>query len=98
MTVAEATPIDITNSPELARLAEEVRASRQPRSLQRNGETIAVVMPVASKRTRRRAKTAADEEAFLASAGSWQGLVDGEQLKRDFAESRRIPPRPAPDL
>jgi hypothetical protein len=46
------TSIDISKAaPEIQRLAEEVHASMQPRRIQRDGETIAVVMPVASKRT-----------------------------------------------
>jgi len=90
--------VDITNSPDLARLAEEVRASMQPRYLEKDGQALAMVTPVVPRRSHRRAKTASDEAAFLASAGSWKGLVDGEQLKRDLAESRRIPPRPAPEL
>lgn len=55
-------PIDIGTTPELARLAEEVRASMQPRMLQRDGETIAVVMPVASEHVDERASTRADKE------------------------------------
>lgn len=30
----------------------------------------------------------ADRQAFLASAGGWQGLVDGEELKARIRESR----------
>lgn len=45
-------PIDFSRAvPELQRLVEEVYASRQPRSIQKDGETIAVVMPVLSQRT-----------------------------------------------
>ncbi|MDQ3700819.1 MAG: hypothetical protein M3442_07860 [Chloroflexota bacterium] len=44
-------PIEFSQAaPELQRLAEEVHASRQPRSIQKDGQTIAVVMPVASQR------------------------------------------------
>lgn len=40
------TPIDFsTAAPELQRLAEEVQTSRQPRAIQKDGETIAVVNP-----------------------------------------------------
>ncbi len=95
----EGTPIDIsTAAPELQRLAEEVNATMRPRRIQRAGETIAVVMPVASKRRPKRTPTTADREAALASFGGWDGNVDTERLKQDLAESRRIPPRRAPDL
>lgn len=43
------TPIDLSQAaPELQRVAEEVHASMQPRPIQRDGEIIAVIMPVAS--------------------------------------------------
>jgi hypothetical protein len=95
--------VDVTNSPDLARLAEEVRATLQPRCLEKNGEALAMVTPVAikkgaGKQRGRRAPTAADREAFLSSFGAWRGLVDGEQLKRNIAVSRAIPPRPRPEL
>jgi predicted DNA-binding antitoxin AbrB/MazE fold protein len=32
------------------------------------------------------------------SSGSWQSLVDAEQLKHDIAESRALPPRAEPRL
>lgn len=43
--------IDITNSPELLRLAEDVRTSNEPRLLRRDSEDVAIVHPV--KRARR---------------------------------------------
>lgn len=52
----ELTPIDISGVPELVRLAEEVRATNQPRVLQRNGEAIAVIAPVAPKTATRAAR------------------------------------------
>jgi len=86
---SEDSRIDITNTPELARLAEEVRASRRPLYLQKDGETLAVVMPVGRRRTgRRRPATPADERAFRAAAGSWKGLVDPEALKAQLKAAR----------
>ena len=38
--------IDITNVPELLRIAEEVQASQEPRVLRRDGEDLAVVRPL----------------------------------------------------
>jgi len=37
--------IDISDKPDLARIAEEVRATQEPRALCRNGEDIALVVP-----------------------------------------------------
>ena len=92
-----AASIDITNTPELARLAEEVRSTLRPRYLEKDGEAIAVVMPVATTRRGRRPPTPADREAFFSSFGAWKGLVDGTPLKRDLARSRTIR-RPAREL
>ncbi len=66
----ELKPIDISNIPELVRLAEEVRQSDQARLLRRDQEDIAVLMPVrrAAKRSPKRAKTRADYEAFRSAA------------------------------
>ncbi|MGH2461652.1 MAG: hypothetical protein ACRDIY_22590 [Chloroflexota bacterium] len=50
----------------------------------------AVIRPFPSKPAtpRRRVVTDADDEAFLATAGGWQG-VDTEKIKGDIAASRR---------
>ena len=37
-------------------------------------------------------------KARVETAGSWKGLVDAEQLKRDVYESREIVTRPDPKL
>src|SRR5437867_11082222 len=94
--VREARPIDISDVPELLRLAEEVRKTRAPRLLRRDGEDVAVLVPVVPTRPRRtaRLKTEADDDAFLSSLGSWKGIVDTEKLKKDIHESRRIAGRP----
>ena len=84
--------LDVTDLPELARAAEEVRASNQPRVLRRGMDEIAVLMPL-RKRRAKRGFSREDYEAFLASAGSWKGIVDVEQFKRDNARQKRVPGR-----
>lgn len=37
-------------------------------------------------------------KARVETAGSWRGLVDAEQLKRDIYQSRQIVTRPGPKL
>ena len=91
------TSIDISNKPDLLRLAEEVKATRKPRLLKRNGETLAMLMPTgtAGKRTdqpqKRNIWTHYDPQRVKAalkhSAGALQG-VDRKELLGDLAAQR----------
>lgn len=87
--VREAERVDISEMPDVVRLAEEVARTGSRRVLSRDGEAIAVLAPARPKR-RLKAKVLTPEqrEAFLASAGGWVGLVDAEQLKRDIKAAR----------
>jgi hypothetical protein len=88
----ELTPVDITNTPDLLRLAEEVRRSGKPRLLRRDDEDLAVLSPAPAKRRTQKPRTytKADDEAFLSSAGGWQGNVDVAQFLKNNEESRRL--------
>jgi hypothetical protein len=90
------TPIDITNMPELVKIAEEVDATKTPRELRRENKPVALITPVtgAKKAKKQKAKTKADYEAFKSAAGSWKGLIDVEQFKKVISESRKISTRP----
>jgi hypothetical protein len=79
-------PIDATNIPDLARLVHEVNQTGQAQLIRANGDT-ARLSP-AQPRRRGRQPTKADIEASLAAAGSWQSLIDAEQLERDLDVSR----------
>lgn len=93
------TPIDITNLPDLRKIAEEVEATNIPRVLKRENKTVAVIMPAPrATAEKKRGKTQADYEAFLSAAGGWKDLVDTEQLKKDIYESRKISTRPLLEL
>ncbi len=77
-------PVDITDMPDLARLAEEVRSSNQARVLRRDHEDVALLVPIAELPTRKpppRKDPKTAREAKEASAGGWKGLVDAEQRK-----------------
>jgi hypothetical protein len=92
--------IDISDAPELLQLAEEVHRSHESRLLRREGEDLAVVVPLprpAAKRRRGREKTDADYEAFRSAAGGWKDL-DTDKLIKDIYESRRISTRAPIDL
>ena len=79
--------VDISGMPELVRIVEAVRSSRQPQVLRRDNEDVALVVPLPARRKRRRG-TAADHAAVLATAGSWKDLVDAEALKEQLAAER----------
>ena len=92
--------IDITNRPDLVAVAEEVRATGEPRLLRRNDEAVAIITPITSVRTRPpkapagqrlkpRKMTEADIEAFFAAAGSWAD-VDTDKLIEDIYAARRV--------
>ena len=91
--------LDISHNPDLLRLAEEVRRSNTPRVLRADNEDVAVVMPVADhpKKKGKRAKTDADYQAFLDSAGSWDD-VDVDEFKRYIRERRDAGNRPPVEL
>ncbi len=94
------TPIDISNNPELMRLAEEVARTKKPRELMRDRETVAILMPATTKQTPRktRTKTKADYAAFRSAAGGWNE-VNTDQLMTDiYADRRRSNSRPPIEL
>src|SRR5438128_1664829 len=82
--------IEISEIPDVLRIAEEVRSTNEPRVLSRNDEAIAVVVPVSAARRPRskRPGTKADHDAFLAAAGGWKDLIDPEEFKQNIAASR----------
>jgi hypothetical protein len=82
--------VDIANSPELARLAEDVHASKQPRYLEKDGEALVMVTPVASKRTHRLAATAAEAEAEAEAEVEVNGM---ERVRTELT----LPPPPLPE-
>ena len=93
------TPIDITNMPELVKIAEEVDATKTPRELRRENKPVALITPVtgAKKAKKQKAKTKADYEAFKSAAGGWKD-IDTDKLIAEIYESRRRRNRPAVKL
>src|SRR5258708_19198634 len=65
-TMPQPIPIDISNIPELARIAEEVEATKTPRELKRENKTVEVIVPATkSARKKKRGETKTDYEAFF---------------------------------
>lgn len=86
--------IDISDVPEILRLAEEVRRAGEPRILQRDGEDLAMVVPLppAGKRILKK-PNAEDYAAFHRAAGSWAD-IDTDTLIDDLYRARREGTRP----
>ena len=96
----EIRPIDVSSSPELLRIAEEVGASGEARLLRRDDKDLAVVVPVsAPAKPRKVGRKLSDEDrkAFLSAAGGWKD-VDTDKLLEDIYASRRVSDRPPVDL
>lgn len=92
-------PTDVNDAPDVVRLAEKVRDEGKPLLLEREGEALAVVVPVEwAKRFGLRApRTEADYAAFLGSAGSWEGLIDADAFLEEIYASRGRPVAPQSD-
>lgn len=86
--------IDITHLPDIRRLAEEVRGSQAPRRLRVNDEEVAMLVPLWSEEdqddedVKNWTPTEEQRQAVLAAAGSWEGLVDVDQLKAQIKAAR----------
>ena len=83
------TPLDISNMPDLVRLAEEVAITKKPRELKRDKQTVAVLMPVEPAT---KAKTV--YEASLGAIGSWSDL-NADELIANIYRWRKEGSRPA---
>ena len=84
---------------DLSTIFDRITRENETVVIERKGDGVAVFRPAVSRMpTSHRAKTAADNAAFLSSAGGWKGLVDAEKLIEDTSESRRLLSRPRIDL
>ncbi len=83
--------IDITNTPDVLRLANEVARTGLPHVLKRDNEEVALITPLstASKSRKKRAKSKEDFEAFRSSFGSWPDF-DVDKFHKDREESRKL--------
>ncbi|MGI8689664.1 MAG: hypothetical protein ACR2M3_13905 [Thermomicrobiales bacterium] len=100
--------IDITDKPDLVAVAEEVQATGEPHTLQRNNEAVAIITPImpvrarapqalAKRRLKPKKMTEADIEAFFSAAGSWAD-VDTDTLIANIYADRENSNRPPPEF
>ena len=78
-TMPHPTPIDITNMPDLARIVEEVEATKKPRELRRDNKIVAMLTPPPPSK-KKETKATADYEASLAALGGWSDLNADELI------------------
>jgi hypothetical protein len=83
--MSQLTPIDITNMPDLVRIAEEVEATNKPRLLKRDNTPIAMLTPVTKKQSDQAKRKAVDEA--LALAGAW-GERDWNEVEAELDRIR----------
>jgi hypothetical protein len=70
--------IDITNLPELARIAQEVRDTNEPCILRQGDEDLAVLMPARStKKKRRRTQPVTHDDAIFRLVGIGRSGIPG---------------------
>jgi hypothetical protein len=93
MMATELEPIDISDLPELLRIAEEVRLTRQPRMLRRDGEDIAVLMPPPRPRRRSsRGKPLTKDDPLFRLIGIGRSGIPGgvsEQKDQQLLRAKR---------
>jgi hypothetical protein len=79
--------VDVTTSPELQRIAEEVRATGTPVPLIRNDEIIAVVQPMPKRRAGSAWQPAPEDlAATVSAAGTWADVeVESRQVCKRLA-------------
>jgi antitoxin (DNA-binding transcriptional repressor) of toxin-antitoxin stability system len=80
------TPIDITNIPDLVRIAEEVEATKKPRELRRDNKPVALLTPIPENK--------AKWKKIKATFGSWSDL-DADELIATIYRFRKEGSRPA---
>ena len=79
--------------PDLARIVEEVAATKTPRELKRDNTIVAVLMPAAHATPKKHRKTSLEET--LALAGAWKDIPSDdmeERLDKIRHESKPTPP------
>ena len=86
-------PIDVSNMPELRRLAKEVNETGEPRVLRDDEGELAVITPIASKRKPKGRntlppKTKEQMDRFWSSFGGWKD-VDTDKLLEYIYEGRK---------
>jgi hypothetical protein len=91
---SEARTIDVADVGDLGTLVEEIRRSRTPRILRRDGEDVAVLMPLTGTPGR---SGGGGPAGIRDAAGLWQD-IDAEKLKDELRHQRAVVTRSPVEL
>jgi hypothetical protein len=87
--VSQSASIDVSDLPDLKRVAEEVRDRQEPIVLRSGDAEIAVVTPIRPPKGHPDWKPTQEEiDAALSAFGGWKGLIDPEEFKARVREGR----------
>jgi hypothetical protein len=75
-------PIDISDQPELLRLAEEVQATQQPRLLRHKDEDLAILTPATTRRRRKRGGPVTRDDPLFGLIGIGRSGIEGGVAER----------------
>ena len=87
--------LDVTDTPELQRVAEEVHETQEPAILQRNGEDLAILRPAPRRRRpSSRARPVTQDDALFSLIGIGRSTVPGGMSgKKHEALAKAYSPR-----
>ena len=92
--VREAKRATVRSDRDFRRIVDDVKRDRQPRIIEKSGETLAAVVSLEDlDRVLQRDPTPEDIEVSLEAIGAWRD-VDTERLKQDIYEGRDRGTRP----
>lgn len=82
----QAIPLNVSDQPELVRLAEEVQATQQPRLLRRDDQDLAVLMPAKPSRRARQGRPVTREDPLFGLIGIGDSGIEGgvSERKQEF--------------
>lgn len=81
-----AIPLDVSDQPDLVRLAEEVQTTQQPRLLRRDDRDLAILMPAKTSHRARKGRPVTREDPLFGLIGIGDSGIEGgvSERKKEF--------------
>lgn len=86
--------LDISRSPDLMRLAEQVEKTGRAQILKHGNKQIAKVTPIKKRPIKALDTVGSNLDAFRSAAGGWKEIVDVDKFLKDIYKSRDISVHP----